>query len=98
MKRILIIAALCATLGACVTASELDAKISQVQTYTKLACSFIPTVATVAKIFATGGTVDSATSVANAICNAVTTAPLADGPGDRIPRVNGVVIKGNFVR
>lgn len=33
-----------------------------------------------------------------AICTAVTTLPLADGPGDRKPRVNGVVVKGKFVR
>lgn len=98
MKKVIIIAALCASLGACVTAGEIEAKIEQVRGYTQLACSFVPTVATVAKIFASGSSVDTARSVADAICNAVTTAPLADGPGDRTPRVRGVVIKGSFVK
>jgi hypothetical protein len=85
-------------LAGCQTA-DVESKISAVQSGTRIACKFVPTVATVAKILAAGNPlVDSAKGVADAICNAVTTAPLADGPGDRTPRVNGVVVKGQFVR
>jgi len=40
----------------------------------------------------------SASIVGGAVCDAVTNITLADGPGDRKPRVNGVVIKGSFVK
>lgn len=72
-------------------------KVETVRGIAKQVCAYVPTVATVISIFNSGFGGDAA-MVANAICNAVTTAPLADGPGDRVPRVNGVVIKGKFVR
>ena len=100
MKKIVLSMALCSTLalGAC-TAVEVDARIAEVQAYTRLACKFLPTVSTVAKILAGGfGVVQTAGAVGDAICAAVTTAPLADGPGDRTPRVNGVAVKGTFVK
>ena len=100
MKKIILSAALCSTLalGACTTV-EVEDKIAQVRAYTRLACSFLPTVSTVAKILAGGlGVVQTASAVGDAICAAVTTAPLADGPGDRTPRVNGVVVKGTFIK
>jgi len=94
MKRFLIIGALALSLGACTTTQTTDT-ISKVQEYTRLACSFVPTAKTVAAIFTTGLT--SAFDTATAICNAVTTAPLADGPGDRTPRVRGVKVEGKRV-
>jgi hypothetical protein len=102
MKKIITVVLLGATLGACATAVDVDAKIKDVQGYTKTACSFVPSVATVAKILAVGlggsSVVNTAADIADAVCTAVTTAPLADGPGDRIPRVNGVEIKGYRVK
>lgn len=98
MKKTLLAIVVCAPLAACVTSADVENKISEVQGYTRLACSYLPTVATIAKIIAAGGAVDSAAAIGGAICNAVTTAPLADGPGDRIPRVNGVVIRGAFIK
>ena len=104
MKRFVIIAVAALALAGCGTTTgvDVDAKIKQVQEQTRFACSFVPTVETVAKIIATftGGAaaVDAVGAAARGICAAVTTAPLADGPGDRVPRVNGVVVKGRFVR
>lgn len=97
MRKILIIGTACMALAGCGT-SNVDGTISQVQATAQKICRFVPTVETVAKIMAGGSAIDTASSIANAICNAVTTLPLADGPGDRLPRVNGVVVKGKFVR
>lgn len=95
MKKLLLVG--CLALAGCQTA-QMDQTISDVQRYTQLACSFVPTVETVAKVLAGGTVIDTASSIANAICTAMTTRPLADGPGDRLPRVNGIVIKGKFVK
>lgn len=98
MKKLFTIAFALALSG-CVTAEQVEGKIDQVRSYTKIGCAFVPTVATVAKILAAGNPlIDTAKGVADAICTSVTTAPLADGPGDRIPRVNGIVVKGQFVK
>lgn len=97
MKKLLLIAALALPLAAC--ASGGGTTISDVQARTAKVCSFVPTATTVANILAARNSlVQSASSIANAICNAVTTRPLADGPGDRKPRVNGVVVRGKFIR
>lgn len=113
MKRILFALALASSLAACTsgptktaqdiatsitTASQtVNEKITSVREYAKKVCAYVPTVATVVSIFSSGYGTDVA-AVANAICNAVTTVPLADGPGDRLPRVNGVVVRGRFVK
>jgi hypothetical protein len=99
MKKLLLIGALAFSLAGCVTAGQVTATVKQVQDAAAGICSFVPTATTVANIFASGNsTVQSVSSVASAICNAVTTRPLADGPGDRKPRVNGVVVRGRFIR
>lgn len=99
MKKLVLLLAL--ALGGCATGlpstEDISARAKQIQSYTKLACSFVPTVATIAAIVSKGGSA-GITEIASDICTAVTTAPLADGPGDRIPRVKGVVVKGKFVR
>lgn len=71
-------------------------KVSSVQSYATQLCRFVPTAATVISIFS-GPTGQNVATVANAICDAVTTRPLADGPGSRVPRVAGVRIQGRFV-
>lgn len=84
-------------LAGCITAAEIDTKIAQVQSYTTTACRFVPTVATIAKLFS----IDAGATIAGiggAICNALTTAPLADGPGKGGAYVNGVRIEGKDLR
>lgn len=78
------------------TTTQISATAKTIQGYTKLACSFIPTVATIAAILSSGASAPVAT-IASDICAAVTTAPLADG-GPRQAKVYGVVVKGKFVK
>jgi predicted small secreted protein len=81
-----------------ITASQtVNEKVASVRGYATQICAYVPTAATVISIFNSGYGTDVA-AVANAICQAVTTAPLADGPGDHKPRVNGVVVRGQFVK
>ena len=89
--------AACDTTGAVKTINDVDAKVSMVQSYATQLCSYLPTAATIIGIFSSGFSSD-VSAVGSAICNAVTNRPLADGPGDRRPRVNGVVVKGKFVK
>lgn len=85
-------------LGGCASlpsTGDLTARAKQIQEYTRLACSFVPTVQTIASIINKGA--GDALSVANDICVAVTTAPLAEGGKRRIV-ARGVRVRGNFVR
>lgn len=79
------------------TTATLEKKAKEVQGYAVKLCSFLPTTASIISIF-NSGFGDSVSKVGTAICDAVTTIPLADGPGDRKPRVHGVVVQGRFVR
>jgi len=98
MKYLSIVATLllagCATTP---TTGQISEKVKQIQDYTRLACSFVPTIGTVANILSSGAAAPAIT-IANDICIAVTTAPLADGPRRGPPHVRGVIIKGRFVR
>lgn len=98
MRKILMAMTCCVLLSGCATGGNVDGTIAQIQATARSICSFVPTVETVAKILAGGTAIDTASGIANAICAAVTTRPLADGPGDGKPRVRGVIIKGQFVR
>ena len=82
--------------GTPTSTADVSAKAKEIQGYTRLACSFVPTIGTIANILSSGAATP-AVAIASDICAAVTTAPLADGPG-RVPKVRGVVIKGSFVR
>lgn len=96
MKRILLIG--CLVLAGCATvpnSADISTKAKEIQGYTKLACSFVPTIQTIVSIINAGA--GAAISIANDICAAVTTAPLADG-GPRQAKVNGVVVRGRFVK
>lgn len=108
MKKFLLIGIACLALAGCQTAQDLATdittvtqttkeKVKSVQGYATQICGYLPAAASVIGIFNSGyGT--GVAAVSNAICNAVTSIPLADGPGDRKPRVNGVVIRGTFVK
>ena len=71
--------------------------ITQIQSTAVAICGFLPTVTTVANILANGNPiVTSITDVASVICAAVT--PKAARRGAVIPTVNGVTVRGRFVR
>lgn len=72
-------------------------KVKSVQGYAVSLCGYLPVASSIIAIFNSNYSSNVAV-VGNAICNAVTSIPLADGPGDRKPRVNGVVVKGTFVK
>ncbi len=75
---------------------ETRTKARQVQAKAKGICGFIPTIGTVISLFS-AGIGGGAAAIGTAICDAVTSAPLADG-GTRKVAVNGVPIKGKFVK
>lgn len=79
------------------TSATVQAKAKVAQNYATEICSYVPTIQSVIAIFNSGYSADAGI-VANSICNAVTNIPLADGPGDHLPRVNGVVVKGKFIK
>lgn len=103
MMKAIMVGALCLGLGGCVSSvgqllpNDITSRAKEIQTYTKAICAFVPTISTVAALI-TQGTSLTVTGIASDICTAVTTAPLADGPGDRKPRVGKVLIKGKFVK
>lgn len=85
-------------LAGCASTQETNDTIKQVRDYTVIACGYLPTAATIAKIITNSTIVDTAQGIAAQICAAVTTLPLAEGPGKRQAVVKGIVVKGRFVR
>lgn len=102
MKMILVACALalgltgCASMGNAPSQANISETAKKIQSYTRLACGFLPTVSTIAAILSRGASAGPA-AIASDICAAVTTVPLADGPGHK-PKVAGVVVHGKFVR
>ncbi len=92
MRIVIILLAL--TLSGCAT-PQTD-KVSQLVYYAKLVCKFEPTIAVAASLInaAAGATISS---IGDALCNTVTTMPLADGAGRRV-KLYGVEVRGRFVR
>ena len=85
----------------CTTTGSLPISITDVQNDAVLACSFLPTAATVANILAAGNPIlVTAEAVAQAICAAITpTKTTAKLRGNMVlPEVNGVVIQGSWVK
>ncbi len=70
-------------------------KAKQVQAYAVTACQFEPQLASVISLVNTAAGIGVG-AIGNALCNAVTSIPLADGGTRRIV-VNGVVIKGRRI-
>lgn len=80
--------------------AQTAATIAQIQNATTLACSFVPTAASVASILSalyppSQIPVGVATSVAHQICSAVTAKSAARGA--QAPTFAGVVIEGHFL-
>ena len=108
MKKFLIVGVLALALAGCTqtaqdvattitTATQTTTeKVKSVQGYAVSVCGYLPAAASVIGIFNSNFS-SSVAIVGSAICNAVTSIPLADG-GSRVPKVNGVVIKGTFVK
>ena len=102
VRNFLLVGLLCSSLGACITTgggtSTGGGNVSQVQQLAKQACGFLPLAKTVLAIFASG--LNTATQVADAVCQAVTSNPMAGGPGKRVRfgRVNGVHVEGTLVK
>lgn len=105
MKSIRLIA-LASTMLAAVSLGGCDSQqtaetIAQIQKGTQVACSFVPTAASVANILAAlypaaQAPVGAATEVAQQICSAVTAKSARRG-GSSAPTVAGVVVDGHFV-
>lgn len=80
--------------------------VSSVQQTVLSVCKYVPTASTVAKVIsavvggAGGNIINSVGGIAQAICDAVTNNPLAEGPvpGYHTPTVAGVKLKGSFVK
>jgi len=70
-------------------------KAVQIQAAAKGYCQYVPTLGTALSL-ASASIGSTVALVGKAVCDAVTTAPLADG-GTRRVAVNGVIIKGKFV-
>lgn len=106
MRRAAIVLAIIGSLSlascATTTSTQIDQTIAQVQAITQQVCKFVPTVATVAKIIATlagaAAVIDTASTVAHGICDALTTAPQAEGPGQSGAYFRGVHIRGRYVK
>jgi len=72
-----------------------SATVQQIIDATRAACSFVPTVETILELLNQSGPFADVLGIANAICGAVTQPRARDaGP----PTVNGVIIRGRFVR
>lgn len=108
MKKFIFIGIACLALTGCQTAQDIATtittatqttkeKVKSVQGYTVSVCGYLPAAASVIGIFNSNYS-NAVATVGGAICDAVTSIPLADGPGDHKPRVNGVVVQGEFVR
>lgn len=109
MKKTLLSLALISTLalGACnktaddvatdirTTTATVNEKVKEVQSYAVRACGYLPYVAGITALF-NASVGQSVSSIGSAICDAVNNAPKADGPANF--RVNGVLVRGQFVR
>jgi len=99
MTRIILVAPLAAALalGGCVTTSA-NPVVAQVSALTQLACSFVPTAATIIAIVAKGNPqLATAAEMAAAICAAVVPKP-ALRRAALAPMVDGVIVEGHFVK
>lgn len=78
------------------------AMVASVQAIAKQTCAFVPAAETVVGLIGTfTGTspfISAATTIADAICAAVNRAGVSRGGKRIVPRVNGVSIRGKFVR
>ncbi len=98
MKAIALCLAL--ALGGCMTTGQtslgLSPKVEETLKAVQTFCRFAPTVSSVIKLVNKYSAVTSALTIADDICLAVSSIPLAEG-GSRKIKVRGVVIKGRKI-
>ncbi len=98
MRKFIIASALAAgiSVSGCATTGT-DPNVSATQNLAVTICGFLPTIETVAAIFATGNPLlQTASAVAQAICSAVVP-PKSARLRAVVPQVNGITIQGQFV-
>lgn len=96
MKKILIALGLAVLVAGCtVTGQQIYDRVAAVQTYTRIACSYLPVAASITALFNQNASA-TVTDIGSAICSVVNAAPQADGPANF--RVRGILVKGRFVR
>jgi len=119
IRNVVLIGCVGITLGACtgVDRAKLIARtvgisqntIDNVQAITVQSCKFLPEIAFIKELFATGkyaGVANAIYAASDDICRVVTTQPLAEGPGKRIPAIvvgegryrKVIYVKGTFVK
>lgn len=107
MKRMFIVAAMaasiglagCETTGGGVVPGKVTEVVTKVQEYTKKACSFVPTAATVNNLLKTFGvtSIDGVVQMAGEICAVVTKQQARRSRSAKGPILRGVRIQGRFV-
>lgn len=103
LKSLLLAGALAGTLalGGCATngAGGSSISLASVQNAAVAACGFLPTAATVANLIASNNAaIATAESIASAVCAAVAPSKQAGKHGAVLASVNGVRVRGKFVR
>lgn len=114
MKKLILAALLAVSVSACASVPgsqpsgpspavrDIGATVQEVRDGVVQACGYLPTVTTVANIVTTftggGAAVAPVSAVIGAICNAVTPPVVAGRRARASFRVNGVRIRGRFVR
>lgn len=95
MRKIVLVTAL--ALGGCATmqGTNISVEAKKIQDAVRIGCSFVPTVQTIVSII--NASAGSTIGIANDICMAITSVPLADG-GKRKVVVRGVPVAGRKVR
>jgi hypothetical protein len=99
MKKLLMVAAVALPLGGCVTGRDGnivvgDYVVAVQQTAVSL-CGFLPTAQFIGDLFLQGETYDTVSTVASAICRAVSARSYRPGT---VPTVKGVPVQGRFLR
>lgn len=109
MRLLFIPLLLALTLAGCVTDGVgtpstgigTNSGIKNIQAAAVSICKYLPAATFVSNLLLSGNLIAmTAEAVAGKICEAVTLNPLADGPGAKNykPHVNGIRVKGKFVR
>jgi len=98
MRHLLFLPLLALLLSGCVglTVGGGSGSVKDIQNAVAQACNFLPTAQTIAALL---GKSIPVPQIVTSVCNAVTTRPLAEGPGRaKAPKVAGVTIRGQFLK
>lgn len=101
MKKLLLTFLLATSLAGCATGpSGVDTQVQAALAYVRSACAYVPTIATLVAIFQQEGPFATGASVGAKVCAALEQNPMTEGiaGGRTVPKVDGVPIKGHFVK